>query len=283
MTLLGTSRWFLVFVAIGCVAGLVAPAGIHVSAMTAVTHKSKLKRRPGSPKRALNTAKRGSGCLPCKAEASRGRKQARGRKAFATTPPCHSKDYLDPKIRKNYRAALNEMKRAGLRPKVTSQWRSSGYQTRLHRCSLSRRCRLNHPGLYRALPPGNSIHEAGFAVDIAGVATGPRGAKRLTARGRRIVPIMKRHGFNWRYGLKDPVHFEANPQRFGYRSVKHAIKRNQTVCDVRLAREKKQVRRSRGNVRAHARPASKRMGQEKRPRAVANSVKARRPASKSRA
>lgn len=283
MTSFDTSRWFLVFVAIGCVAGLAAPAGVHARVMTPVTHSSKFKRRPATHKRAPNNAKQGSLCLPCKSEGSRGRRQARGRKAFATTPPCHSKDYLDSKIRKNYRAAVLEMKRAGLNPKVTSQWRSSEYQGRLHRCSLSRRCRINHPGLYRALPPGNSIHEAGFAVDIAGVATGPRGAKRLTARGRRIVPIMKRHGFNWRYGLKDPVHFEANPERFGYRSVKQAIKRNQTVCDVKLAREKKQVRRSRGNVRAQARPASRRMGQEKRLRVVANSVKTRRPVAKSRA
>jgi D-alanyl-D-alanine carboxypeptidase-like protein len=283
MKLLGTSRWFLVSVAIVGGAGLVASASVHASAITSVTRRSELKRRPALLKRASNRAKRGSICHPCKAETSRGRKQARARKAFATTPPCHSRAYLDPKIRKNYRAALNEMNRAGLKPKVTSQWRSSGYQARLHKCSLSRRCRANHPGLYRALPAGNSIHEAGFAVDIAGVATGPRGAKRLTARGRRIVPIMKKHGFNWRYGLRDPVHFEANPQRYGYRSVKHAIKRNQTVCDVRLARGKKQVRGSRGNVRAQVTPARKTMSQQKRLRAVADSVKIRRPVAKSRA
>ncbi|MFY9611293.1 MAG: D-alanyl-D-alanine carboxypeptidase family protein [Blastocatellia bacterium] len=282
MTSFDTSRWFLVLLAIGCMTGLVAPAGVHASTLTSTTNSSKLKSRPGSQKRAVNKAKPGSLCLPCKAAVLRGRKEARGRKAFATELPCHSKDYLDPKIRKNYRAALNEMKRAGLKPKVTSQWRSSGYQARLHRCSLSRRCRINHPGLYRALPPGNSIHEAGFAVDIAGVATGPRGAKRLTARGRRIIPIMKRHGFNWRYGLKDPVHFEGNPQRFGYRSVKHAIKRNQTVCDVKLASVKKQVRRSRGNVRAQAAPARKRLSQQKRMRAQVSSVQTRRVA-KSRA
>lgn len=272
MTSVVTSRSFLVFVAIGCVAGLVAPADVHVSAMTPLPHRSKLTKRPALQNRASNKAKLGALCLPCKAEVSRARKKARGRKAFATTPPCHSKDYLDPKVGKNYRAALNEMKRAGLKPKVTSRWRSSEYQARLHRCSMSRRCRINHPGLYRALPPGNSIHEAGFAVDIAGVATGPRGAKRLTARGRRIIPIMKRHGFNWRYGLRDPVHFEANPQRFGYRSVKHAIKRNQTVCDLKLAREKKRVRRSRSNVRAQAKPASQRLSQQKRMRAELSSV-----------
>lgn len=278
MILFDTSRRFLVFVAVLCVAGLVVPVGVHASAGAPGPRGSTLKRRQASQKTALNNAKRGSRCLPCKAPSSRGRKQPRARRAFAGTPPCHSKDYLDPKIRKNYRAALSEMKRAGLKPKVTSQWRSSAHQARLHRCSLSRRCRVNYPGLYGALPPGNSIHEAGFAVDIAGVATGPRGAKRLTARGRRIIAIMRRHGFNWRYGLKDPVHFEANPQRFGYRSVKHAINRNQTVCDVTLARDKKQVRRSRGNVRAHAKTSNKRLSQQRRLRPQVSSVEKRRVA-----
>jgi len=49
---------------------------------------------------------------------------------------------------------------------------------------------------------------------------------------------MKKNGFNWRYGLSDPVHFEADPRKHGYRSVKHAIKRTQTTCQVRLAKNK---------------------------------------------
>jgi hypothetical protein len=172
------------------------------------------------------------------------------------------------------------MKRARITPKVTSYWRSSAEQARLHQCSLSRRCRLNYPGLYRAMPPGKSVHEAGFAVDIAGVAAGPRGDKRLTPKGRRIVAIMKRNGFNWRYGLKDPVHFEANPQSYGYKSVKQAIKRNQTVCEVKLAREAK--RPARLNANAKARLARK-ANQEIRLRAAASSTKTRRQAIKSSA
>jgi len=169
------------------------------------------------------------------------------------------------------------MKRARLKPKVTSSWRSSADQARLHRCSLSQRCRLNHPGLYRALPPGQSIHEAGFAVDIAGVASGPRGAKRITPKGRRIVAIMKKHGFNWPYGLRDPVHFEANPQRYGYRSVKQAIKRNQTVCEVKLAKGRKQPRtRSIANARAQTNASRKRLSQGSSYRTEAVSVKTRR-------
>jgi hypothetical protein len=180
------------------------------------------------------------GCAPCSANLAKRRKGSRNTKIAksSTNLPCHPKDYVDPKIAKNYRAALRDMKRAGIKPRVTSVWRSSESQAQLHRCSLSTRCRRSNPGLYRALPPGRSIHEAGFAVDIGGVATGPRGAKRLTPQGRRVVAIMKKNGFNWRYGLADPVHFEADPRNYGYRSVRQAIKRTQTTCQVKFAKAK---------------------------------------------
>ncbi|HWO03089.1 MAG TPA: D-alanyl-D-alanine carboxypeptidase family protein [Blastocatellia bacterium] len=283
MTSLHRLRCLIVFVLAWCVAGLLAPGSINADSTTLTKQGSTAKTRTAPNRTSSNKARKSPSCLPCQAQASHRSKQSRSRKAVAQKLPCHSKDYLDPKIRNNYQAALREMKRERLKPKVTSYWRSSEDQARLHRCSLSRRCRLNHPGLYRAMPPGKSIHEAGFAVDIAGVATGPRGAKRLTPQGRRTVAIMKRHGFNWPYGLKDPVHFEASPQRYGYKTVKQAIKRNQSVCDVKLAREKKQTRRSRSSLRAQLTPASKQVGQEKRLRTVADSVKPRRTVSKSRA
>jgi hypothetical protein len=130
---------------------------------------------------------------------------------------------------------LRDMRRYGIKPAVTSTWRSSAIQAGLHKCSYNRRCRLAHPGLYRAMAAGSSVHEAGFAVDISGVANGRRGEKQLTPRGRRIVRIMRKNGFAWRYGLRDPVHFEADPRRYGYRSVSQAIKLNQTRCQIRLA------------------------------------------------
>ena len=282
MTSLHISRWVVVSIAICCVASSFAPAGAQAIAKSAVKNGLKAKNRPASQPGASKSAKRNSSCLPCAAEAARGRKQSRGKKAIAANPPCHSREYLDPKIRKNYQAALIDMKRARLKPKTTSYWRSSADQARLHRCSLSRRCRLNHPGLYRAMPPGQSVHEAGFAVDIAGVAAGPRGGKRFTPQGRRIVAIMKKHGFNWRYGLNDPVHFEANPQRYGYRSVKQAINRNQTVCEVKLARAKKRVTtRSSPALRAQAGPASRMVGLEKRARIETVSTRTRRRVAKS--
>jgi hypothetical protein len=89
------------------------------------------------------------------------------------------------------------------------------------------------------MPPGQSLHEAGLAVDIAGIAGKSRGRRYVTTRGRRIVRIMEKNGFDWRYGLSDPAHFEIAPQRVGYRSVKHAIKRSQSTCSVRLASARK--------------------------------------------
>ena len=167
--------------------------------------------------------------------------------------PCHSKSYVNPRVSKKLRTAVRDMKRAGISPTVTSAWRSTDKQAALYQCSQNRRCRKANPGLYRPLPPGKSLHEAGFAVDISGVAAGPRGAKRLTPRGRRIVGIMRKNGFQWPYGLKDPAHFEANPRRYGYRSAKQAISLSQNICDAKIvakkSRETAAVTRRQGTVR----------------------------------
>ena len=222
---------------------------VHSNAAS-TARKPALKRRPAAitPTRpSTNNRLQGSktptvrgtkSCAPCDAEISKNNKGRRIKKSANTAKnlPCHPKDYVDPKIARNYHTALRDMKRAGIKPRVTSVWRSSENQAELHRCSLSTRCRRANPGLYRALPAGRSIHEAGFAVDMAGIATGPRGAKRLTPQGKRIVGIMKKNGFNWRYGLADPVHFEADPKKHGYRNVEQAITRTQTTCQVRFAK-----------------------------------------------
>ena len=175
-----------------------------------------------------------SASRPCNCKkGAKARSKATGRKKVVSVP-CHPRGYVDPAIQKNLNVAFRDMRRAGIRPVVTSAWRSSATQASLHRCSNSARCRIQHPGLYGAKAPGTSLHEAGFAVDIAGVAKGRRGAKRLTPRGRKIVQIMRKNGFAWRYGLADPVHFEADPRRHGYRSAKQAIKLSQSRCQVRL-------------------------------------------------
>ncbi len=192
--------------------------------------------RRGS-RRANNQRQQAQGCGQCAVQVAARNNSRAARKTVA----CHPKGYVDPAIAKNYNSAMRDLRRAGIEPKVTSTWRSSADQARLHRCSNSRRCRRAHPGLYYALPPGESLHEAGFAVDMSGVAIGPRGAKRLTSRGRRIVAIMRKNGFSWRYGLADPAHFEINPRNRGYRSAHHAIKRNQAQCRTRVIANAKPV------------------------------------------
>ena len=141
-------------------------------------------------------------------------------------PPALSRSRLkalDDDARLRLKAALREMHRRGIRPRVNSTFRSRAEQRALYRCAVSRRCRIRR-GIYGAQPPGASMHEAGLAVDLGGVATKRR---RLTPKGRQMVHIMRRHGFNWRYGLKDPAHFEMSPQRAGYRSRQAAISAGQ--------------------------------------------------------
>jgi LAS superfamily LD-carboxypeptidase LdcB len=210
------------------------------------SHKSIQQKPPAAASRVSASGSRAQkassphktgNCALCSAELARAR-NARAPKTGTKTAnnlPCHSKNYVDPNIATNYKTALREMKREGIKPKVTSTWRSSDVQKRLHECSESARCRRAHPGLYYALPSGKSLHEAGLAVDISGVAAGPRGRKRLTPNGHRIVSIMRRNGFNWRYRLADPAHFEADPKKHGYRNTKAAIAQSQATCQVKLA------------------------------------------------
>jgi LAS superfamily LD-carboxypeptidase LdcB len=132
---------------------------------------------------------------------------------------------LDDDTRTRLNAAVRELRKRGLRPRVNSTFRSRTEQKAIYRCARSKRCRARR-GIYGAKQPGTSMHEAGLAVDLGGVATGRR-HRRLTPKGRQTVRIMRRHGFNWRYGLKDPAHFELSPQSAGYRSKQAAIQAGQ--------------------------------------------------------
>lgn len=228
------------------------------------------KQKPDSTARSARAQAVGSACGPCAKPAKAGAKFKSGAKSAGATA-CHPRGYVDPKIAKNLNAAMRDMKRAGLKPEVTSLWRSSEDQARLHNCTGSRRCRRANPGLYRALPPGQSLHEAGLAVDMSGIAAGPRGAKRLTPRGRRIVGIMQKNGFSWRYGLADPAHFEASPRKAGYRNLKQAITRSQTTCEAKIAYAPRGYKRpGRGQQPA---PAARRAAPGKQLRAQMNSIK----------
>jgi LAS superfamily LD-carboxypeptidase LdcB len=195
---------------------------------------AKLQRGNSTPRKKNSSTRASNSCIPCEQAASAKSRGAKKPKIARQPLPCHAKNYLDPKVARDFRGAERDLKRAGIAPKVTSAWRSSEYQSQLHKCSLNGRCRARR-GVYGAMPSGQSLHEAGLAVDIAGVARNSRQGRYLTPQGRKIVKIMAKHGFNWRYGLADPAHFEADPRKAGYRSAAQAIKRTQQTCQVKLA------------------------------------------------
>jgi hypothetical protein len=249
------AQWFGVFIAISFSIGFATWGAAASSKRHAEPARPTAATRSSSASRAT--------CAACERNKRYGKTGAK----LAKKVPCHPQGYVDPKIAKNYQKAIRDLHRAGIKPQVTSVWRSSQEQARLHLCSQSRRCRANHPGLYYALPPGQSLHEAGFAVDISGVAAGPQGRKQVTSRGRRIISVMRKNGFKWRYGLKDPAHFEADPTRKGYRSVKQAIHKNQTTCTVRLAKAQTAAGHtqavSTSRKSAAPKPISRRIGADK--------------------
>lgn len=129
---------------------------------------------------------------------------------------------LHPQAQTKMNAALKDMQAAGVCPTITSAYRSSAQQHDLYRCSHKHLCRAQR-GIYSARKPGTSLHEAGLAVDFADVAHGKKHHRRLTRDGSKIVKVMQKHGFQWRYGLKDPAHFELEPRVAGYKTEKAAI------------------------------------------------------------
>ncbi len=128
---------------------------------------------------------------------------------------------LHPQAQTKMNAALKDMQAAGVCPTITSAYRSSAQQDDLYRCAHRHHCRARR-GIYSARKPGTSLHEAGLAVDFADVAHGKK-RRHLTREGQKIVKVMQKHGFKWRYGLKDPAHFELEPRLAGYKNEKQAI------------------------------------------------------------
>lgn len=101
-----------------------------------------------------------------------------------------SLDALDPRFRVWVDWLLQQTSAA----EVTSTWRSGAQQRRIYRRSL------NGTRAYPAAPPGKSLHEAGFAVDLV---ADPAELARLGA-------IWRKAGGTWG-GSVDPIHFEAGP------------------------------------------------------------------------
>lgn len=129
---------------------------------------------------------------------------------------------LHPQAQTKMNAALKDMQMVGVCPTITSGYRSSAQQHDLYRCSHRHHCRARR-GIYSARKPGTSLHEAGLAVDFADVAHGKKHRRHLTRDGKKIVKVMQKHGFKWRYGLKDPAHFELEPRVAGFKTEKQAI------------------------------------------------------------
>src|SRR4051812_19633208 len=98
---------------------------------------------------------------------------------------------LSDEARNSLMPALDELRRAGIKFNVTSAFRSPEKQAALYAN------RASNP--YPVAPPGSSTHEKGLAADIA-----------LTDEGQRdkATQILTSHGWNWRLGAKDRVHYE---------------------------------------------------------------------------
>lgn len=91
--------------------------------------------------------------------------------------------------------ALDEARKAGVQFNVTSGYRSAADQARLY----ANRATNPNP----VAPPGKSKHEQGLAADVALADEGQRA---------KLTSILASHGWDWRLGQKDRVHYEYNPQ-----------------------------------------------------------------------
>lgn len=102
---------------------------------------------------------------------------------------------LSDEARNSLMPALDELRRAGIKFNVTSAYRSPEKQAALYAN------RASNP--YPVAPPGHSTHEKGLAADVA-----------LTDEKQRdkATQILTSHGWSWRLGAKDRVHYEYDPK-----------------------------------------------------------------------
>lgn len=99
---------------------------------------------------------------------------------------------LHPVFRPYAEALVRAAQASGLRPTITSTFRSSAKQAQLYRDYLA-----GKPGLYTVAPPGRSLHEYGLALDMWSPVPGALAA--LGAWWRAAGGV-------WG-GEADPVHF----------------------------------------------------------------------------
>jgi RHS repeat-associated protein len=149
--------------------------------------------------------------------------------------------YFDSAIANNVVNFVRDAQNAGFGIKVTSDFRTTAEQGQIFNTNTAR-------GL-PAAKPGTGYHESGFAVDVnvANAATFgkldaiSRVELENIALQNNLSPIDKSRSSGFFPGAKsgvagtvdsprvfDPVHFQANPQSYGYSSVADARTENQS-------------------------------------------------------
>ena len=96
----------------------------------------------------------------------------------------------EPQVRQLFQALYLVGQQYGLKPTVTSLYRSPADQARLYRAYLEGR------SLYPAAPPGRSAHERGRAMDLTSEDQPWLGA------------VWEAWGGKWGGHYSDPIHFE---------------------------------------------------------------------------
>lgn len=103
----------------------------------------------------------------------------------------------EPPVRLLFQALHQVAMEYGLRPRITSTYRSSADQARLYRAYLEGR------SSYPVAPPGRSTHERGRAMDLV--------AEDLPWLGE----VWESWGGRWGGRFKDPIHFEVTDAMLG--------------------------------------------------------------------
>ncbi|WP_157265667.1 RHS repeat-associated core domain-containing protein, partial [Thiobacillus thioparus] len=148
--------------------------------------------------------------------------------------------FFDSSIANNVVNFVRDVQSAGYKISVTSDFRTTAEQAKIHAQNMVR-------GL-PAARPGTGYHETGFAVDVnvASAATfgklDPISRVELEniALMNNLAPIDKPRSSGFFPGVKsgmagttgaprvfDPVHFQANPMSYGYSNVAEARSENQ--------------------------------------------------------
>ncbi len=114
---------------------------------------------------------------------------------------------------------LETLQEYNLPNEITSSFRTFEKQQQLYNDYLNHK-----PGLYSVQKPGQSPHHSGLALDA--------NWKNLTKYQRALLKaIMEYYNFKWN-GMNDPVHYQRNPMKSGYKNMKQAREENLAYFDA---------------------------------------------------